>query len=111
MEYLEIRGAVKLMADADRSLLFYVLQQLLKTEFTDGGYIAMHLDNRILSISGEGTISDRYGIEALLDELRSQLIEQSIICITTVRWEVYVDLKYEEPATLNRLDRLPATVQ
>jgi len=60
MEYLEMRGAVKLKADADNAVVRSVLSKLRETEFVDAGYIDIGIEGNTLSVSAEGTISESY---------------------------------------------------
>ncbi|MDF1645075.1 MAG: hypothetical protein P1U80_12940 [Pseudomonadales bacterium] len=104
MEYLEMRGAVKLKADADKSVVYSVIDKLRETEFVDAGYIDMGIEDNILSISAEGTISESYSIRALLTKLQGQLTETSMIGVSSVRWETLVVLKHWQPAPTMRLE-------
>ena len=49
MEYLEMRGAVKLKADADNAVVRSVLSKLRETEFVDAGYIDIGIEENTLS--------------------------------------------------------------
>lgn len=104
MEYLEMRGAVKLKADADKTVIRSVLSKLRETEFVDAGYIDFHFEGRILNISAEGTISESYSTRALLTQLQGQLTETSMIGVSSVRWETLVVLKHWEPTPAMRLE-------
>ena len=103
MEYLEMRGAVKLKEDANKVVLQSVLSQLAKTEFSDTGYMDISLEGRILRLHAEGTISESYSIRALLLKLQAQLTDTSMIGVSSVRWETLVVLKHWEPLTAIRL--------
>ncbi|MFT4993665.1 MAG: hypothetical protein ACI965_000686 [Paraglaciecola sp.] len=54
MEYLEMRGAVKLKADADKIVLGSFLDTLKETEFVDTGYMDISLEGKTLSIHAQG---------------------------------------------------------
>lgn len=103
MEYLEMRGAVKLKADADKTIVRYVLGKLRETEFVDAGYIDISIEKNLLSISAEGTISESYSTRALLTQLQNQLTETSMIGVSSVRWETLVVLKHWLPTPALRL--------
>ena len=102
MEYLEMRGAVTLRADADKAVVHYVLSKLRETEFVDGGYIDIHFEGRLLSICAEGTIAESDSLRMLLRKLQDQLTESSIISVSSVRWETFVVLKHREPTLAKR---------
>jgi hypothetical protein len=104
MEYLEMRGSVKVKVDADKTVVGSVLNKLRETEFVDAGYIDIHFEGRVLTVSAEGTISDSYSTRALLAQLQGQLTESSMIGVSSVRWETRVELKYWKPITAKRLD-------
>jgi len=104
MEYLEMRGAVKLKADADKSVVYSVLDKLRETEFVDAGYIDIGIEENILSISAEGTISESYSTRALLTRLQGQLTETSMIGVSSVRWETLVVLKHWQPTLAMQLE-------
>ena len=104
MEYLEMRGAVKLKADANKCIVQQVLAKLRETEFVDFGYVDISIENDLLSISAEGTISDSFALRAQLAQLQGQLSETSMIGVSSVRWEILVVLKHWEPVTANRLE-------
>jgi len=104
MEYLEMRGAVKLKADADEAVVRYVLSHLKETEFVDGGYIDIHFEGRLLSISAEGTLAESYSLRMLLRKLQDQLTESSTIGVSSARWEILVILKHREPSLAKRLE-------
>jgi hypothetical protein len=104
MEYLEMRGAVKLKADADKSVVYSVLDKLRETEFFDAGYIDIGIEENILSISAEGTISESYSTRALLTQLQGQLTETSMIGVSSVRWETLVVLKHWQPTPAMRME-------
>lgn len=97
MEYLEIAGAVKLKSDASRTIVLNALKRLRAIEFKDEGYMNIRLKNRILTINAEGTISDRFSINQSMKELQSQLTFTSRISVTSVRWELYVQLRHWKP--------------
>lgn len=103
MEYLEMRGEVKLKADANKTIVQNVLGKLQGTEFYDQGYMDISIEDCILSISAEGTISDSFALRAQLTQLQGQLTETSMIGVSSVRWEILVVLKHWEPLTANRL--------
>ena len=103
MEYLEMRGEVKLKADADMSVVNQVLSKLRETDFADTGYVDIRRDDPMLSIYAEGTISDSYNLRALLNKLQHQLSESSMIGVTRMRWETLVVLKHIEPVSVLRL--------
>ena len=94
MEYLEIRGSVKLKTDADQTVVRTVLGKLRRTEFVDGGYVDIRIKRQRLSVRAEGTISDSYTIRALLLKLQDQLTKTSMIGVSSVRWETLVVLKH-----------------
>ena len=98
MEYLEIRGTVKLNVDADQAVVRTVLGTLRETAFVDSGYIAIRIKQQHLSICAEGTISDSYTIRALLVTLQDQLTATSMIGVSSVRWETHVVLKHWQPS-------------
>jgi hypothetical protein len=102
MEYLEMRGAVKLKANADKSIVYSVLDKLRETEFVDGGYIDIGIKERIVNISAEGTISESYSIRVLLAQLQDQLTETSMIGVSSIRWETLVVLKHWKPTLAMR---------
>ena len=104
MEYLEMRGAVKLKFDADKSVVYSVLDKLRETEFVDAGYIDIGIEKNILSISAQGTISESYSTRALLTRLQGQLTETSMIGVSSVRWETLVVLKHWQPTPAMRLE-------
>jgi len=104
MEYLEMRGEVKLKADADLSVVNQVLSKLRETDFTDTGYVDIRRDDPMLSIYAEGTISESYSLRTLLKKLQNQLSESSMIGVTSVRWETLVVLKHVEPVSALRLE-------
>ncbi|MCZ0866735.1 hypothetical protein O0V09_16100 [Dasania sp. GY-19] len=104
MEYLEMRGAVKLKFDADKSVVYSVLDKLRETEFVDAGYIDIGIEKNILSISAQGTISESYSTRALLTRLQGQLTETSMIGVSSVRWETLVVLKHWQPTLAMRLE-------
>ena len=106
MEYLEMRGAVKLKADADKVVLGSVLNMLKETEFVDTGYMDISLEGQTLRIYAEGTISESYSIRALLLKLQAQLTDTSMIGVTSVRWETLVVLMHWEPLSAIRLQPL-----
>ncbi|WP_339671437.1 hypothetical protein [Dasania marina] len=103
MEYLEVRGAVKLKTDIDKAVVFSVLGKLRDIEFVDTGYVDIDIKGRVLSICAEGTISESYSIRMLLSRLQSQLIETSMIGVSSVRWEILVVLKHWRPIPAMRL--------
>ena len=94
MEYLEMRGSVKLKADADQTVIRTVLGKLRETGFVDGGYVDIRVKQQRLSIRAEGTISESYTIRTLLLSLQDQLTETSMIGVSSVRWETLVVLKH-----------------
>lgn len=102
MEYLEMRGAVKLKDNADKTVVRSVLGQLRKTEFVDAGYIDIGIEEHVLSIRAEGTISESYSTLALLTQLQGQLTETSMIGVSRVRWETLVVLKHWQPTPAMR---------
>ena len=102
MEYLEMRGAVTLRADADKAIVHYVLSKLRETGFIDGGYIDIHSEGRLLSICAEGTIAESDSLRMLLGKLQDQLTESSSISVSSVRWETFVVLKHREPTLAKR---------
>lgn len=104
MEYLEMRGEVKLKADADLPVVSQVLSKLVETEFVDAGYIDIRRKDPMLSIYAEGTISESYILRTLLRKLQNQLSESSMIGVTSVRWETLVVLKHSEPVSGLRLE-------
>jgi len=106
MEFLEMRGAVKLKADVDKIVLGSVLNTLKETEFVDTGYMDISLEGQTLRIHAEGTISESYSIRALLLKLQAQLTDTSMIGVTSVRWETLVVLKHWEPLSAIRLQPL-----
>ena len=103
MEYLEMRGAVKLKADADRIVVRTVLSKLREIEFVDAGYVDIGIEENLLSISAEGTIQESYGIRALLTKLQGQLTETSMIGVSSIRWETLIVLKHWQPTTVMQL--------
>ena len=106
MEYLEMRGAVKLKADADKALVQSILGNLRETVFVDAGYIDIGLEDDILSISAEGTLSESYSTRVLLTQLQSQLTETSMIGVSSARWETLVVLKHWLPTQVLQLEPL-----
>ena len=98
MEYLEIRGTVKLKVDADQAVVRTVLGTLRETAFVDAGYVDIRIKRQHLSIRAEGTISDSYTIRALLVTLQDQLTATSMIGVSSVRWETLVVLKHWQPS-------------
>ena len=104
MEYLEMRGEVKLKDDADLLVVSQVLSKLVETEFVDAGYIDIRRKDPILSIHAEGTISESYSLRAQLKKLQNQLSEGSMIGVTSERWETLVVLKYSEPVSALSLE-------
>lgn len=102
MEYLEMRGAVTLRVEADKTIVHYVLSKLRETEFIDGGYIDIHSEGRLLSIYAEGTIVESDSLRVLLRKLQDQLTESSSISVSSVRWETFVILKHREPILAKR---------
>ena len=85
MEYLEMRGAAKLKADADKAIVHSVLTTLRKTEFVDDGYMDIHFEGKIFKVSAQGMVSESYSIRALLAQLQEQLTETSMIGVSSVR--------------------------
>ena len=106
MEYLEMRGAVKLKTDADQTVVRTVLGKLREIAFADAGYVDIGIEDNLLSISAEGTISESYSIRALLTKLQGQLTETSMIGVTSIRWETLIVLKHWQPTTAMRLDMI-----
>lgn len=106
MEYLEMRGEVKLKADADLLVVNQVLSKLRDIEFTDSGYVHIRRKDPMLSIDAEGTISESYSLRAQLKKLQHQLSESSVIGVSSVRWETLVVLKHGEPVSVLRLEPL-----
>lgn len=106
MEYLEMRGEVKLKADADLPIVNQVLSKLRETEFVDTGYVDIRRNDPVLSIYAEGAITESYSLRALLKKLQNQLSESSMIGVTCVRWEILVTLKHFEPVSALRLEPL-----
>lgn len=104
MEYLEMRGEVKLKADADLLVVNQVLSKLREIDFTDAGYVDIRRDDPMLSIHAEGTISESYSLRAQLKKLQDQLAESSMIGVSSVRWETLVVLKHVEPVSTLRLE-------
>lgn len=104
MEYLEMRGAVKLKANADSAVVTSVLSQLRETEFVDAGYIDIGIEDEVLSIFAEGTISESHSTRTLLTQLQGQLTEASMIGVTRVRWETLVVLQHWQPTKAIRLE-------
>ena len=104
MEYLEMRGEVKLKDDADLPIVSEVLSKLVETEFVDAGYMDIRRKDPVLSIYAEGTISESYSLRAHLKKLQSQLSETSTIGVTRVRWETLVVLKHSEPVSALSLE-------
>ncbi len=104
MEYLEMRGEVRLKADADQSVVNQVLSKLQETQFEDTGYVDIQRDDSTLSIYAEGTISESYSLRALLTQLQNQLSVSSVISVTSVRWETLVVLKHTEPLSVLQLE-------
>lgn len=104
MEYLEMRGTVKLKANADKAVVRSVLSKLRETEFVDTGDIDIGIEDDVLSISAEGTISESYSTRMLLTQLQGLLIETSIIRVSCVRWETLVVLQHWQPTTALRLE-------
>ncbi|MVF14515.1 hypothetical protein FT643_20465 [Ketobacter sp. MCCC 1A13808] len=75
MEYLEMRGAVKLKANADKAVVRSVLSKLRETEFVDAGYIDIGIEENTLSISAEGTIVNLHlNLTRLLHRILTRLI-------------------------------------
>ena len=103
MEYLEMRGAVKLKADADKTVVRSVLRKLREIEFVDVGFIDIGLQRNVLSICAEGTISESYSTRALLTQLQGQLSDTSMIGVSSVRWETLVVLQHWQPTPAMRL--------
>ncbi len=103
MEYLEMRGAVKLKANADKTVVQSVLGKLMEIEFVDAGYVDIGIDKDVLNISAEGTISESYSIRALLTKLQDQLTETSMIGVSRIRWETLVVLKHWPSSPAMRL--------
>ena len=97
MEYLEIRGAVKLKTDANIRVVSFVLNKLKRTKFCDSGSINIHSEGRVLNISANGTIIECYSTQALLTTLQSQLTESSMMSVSSTRWETLMVLKYLNP--------------
>lgn len=79
MEYLEMRGAAKLKADADKAIVHSVLTKLRKTEFFDGGYIDIHFEGKIFKVSAQGMVSESYSIRALLAQLQVNLHTANVL--------------------------------
>lgn len=104
MEYLEMRGEVKLKDDADQTVVSQVLSKLRETDFTDTGYVDIRRNDPMLSIHAEGTISESYSLRALLRKLQNQLSETSMIGVTSERWETLVVLKHSEPVSALSLE-------
>ena len=104
MEYLEMRGAAKLKADADKAIVHSVLSKLRKTEFVDDGYIDIHFEGKIFKVSAQGMVSESYSTRALLAQLQGQLTETSMIGVSSVRWETLVVLKHWERTPAMRLE-------
>lgn len=105
MEYLEMRGAVKLKADANRAEVVSILGDLSTIEFNDYGHVCIQLDVDNLNVDIEGPIREFHNIKILLAKLQCQLSETSVIGVTRERWEVYVVLREWEPST--KLQLLP----
>ena len=104
MEYLEMRGEVKLKDDADLPVVNQVLSKLAEIEFVDAGYIDIRRKDPVLGIYAEGAISESYSLRAQLKKLQSQLSETSMIGVTSVRWETLVVLKHSEPVSAFSLE-------
>ena len=104
MEYLEMRGAVTLKADADKAVVSSVLSKMRETEFVDGGSIDIRIEKSRLSVRAEGTISESGGLRHSLTTLQSQLTEASIKFVSSVRWETLVVLKDRPSTTTTPLD-------
>ena len=104
MEYLEMRGEVKLKDDADLSVVSKVLSKLVETEFVNGGYIDIRRKDPTISIHAEGTISESYSLRAQLRKLQNQLSETSMIGVTSERWETLVILKHSESVSALSLE-------
>ena len=104
MEYLEMRGEVKLKDDADLPIVSEVLSKLVETEFVDTGFIHIRRKDPVLSIYAEGTISESYSLRVQLRRLQNQLSETSMIGVTSERWETLVVLKHSEPVSALSLE-------
>ena len=102
MEYLEMRGEVKLKDDADLPVVSEVLSRLVETEFVDTGFIDIRRKDPVLY--AEGTISESYSLRAQLRKLQNQLSETSMIGVTSERWETLVVLKHSEPVSALSLE-------
>ena len=103
MEYLEMRGVVKLKNDANQAEINSILNELQEIEFIDLGVVLIQAKNNTLDIDIEGTISEFHSTKVLLERLQCQLSETSMISITRERWEVFVVLRYWSPLKVMRL--------
>lgn len=110
MEYLEMRGEVRLKSDCDLKVVNRVLRTLRETPFEDTGYVDIQRQDSLLSIYAEGTVSESYSLRALLSELQNQLFASSMIGVSRVRWETLIVLKHIEPASVLRLEPIDTLV-
>lgn len=94
MEYLEMRGEVKLKENVDKTVLGLVLRKLKSLEFINAGFMDISLNGKTLNIHAEGTILESYSLKALLIKLQTQLTDTSMIGVSSVKWETLVVLKH-----------------
>lgn len=109
MEYLEVKGAVKLKAGFDKAKVNSVLLGLANIKFEQSGFMDISVKEDVLSIHADGVIGENNTVSALFIKLQEELAEGSTILMFSVRWEFYVTLVTVSPLLQTKFEELIPT--
>lgn len=101
MEYVVLRGAVRVKADANSQTVLGIVDALQTTLFVDPGECDVRFNDRVLRLHVEGVVSDCDGIATLISLLQSQTSSATTVDVSSVRWETSIRLRsseFDQPA-------------